>query len=84
MNRDNLRARLEDIQRRPIERRIREYEELLKNVKVSDIERFERKQGGSTVVIEVRRRIDLLRRLCENMGMDEIANRAQNLLSVLE
>lgn len=83
MDRDNLRAKLEDLRRRPIERRIREYEELLKNVDVQDIERFQTKLGSDTVVFEVRRRIKMLGQLCQSVGMDDIADRAKKLLSKL-
>jgi len=84
MDRDNLRAKLEDVHTLPVKRRVEEYEELLKDVDLKAVEKFKPKQGGKLIVIEVRRRIEVLRKICDNLRIDETAEKAKKLLQKFE
>lgn len=81
MTRDNLRARLEDVNLKlSIENQIEDYEELFEKSNISEVEPFETKGDTETVVFEVRRRVELLRKLAEQFGMMNIVERAEKLL----
>lgn len=81
MDRDNLRARLEDIYRLSIEEKITAYEELFENVDVQKAEEFMKKDGSGVVVLEIQRRVRFLYLLAKNLEMKGIANRAKSLLN---
>ena len=84
MTRDNLRARLEDVNLKlSIENQIEDYEDLFSKSSISEIERFQSKGDTKTVVFEVRRRIELLQSLAEEVGMTKIVQRAEKLLDNL-
>jgi hypothetical protein len=85
MNRDNLRAKLEDVDLKlSIESQIEEYEKLFESTNVSEVEQFVTKKETQTVVFEVRRRIELLKSLAEEVGMMKISERAESLLDTFE
>jgi hypothetical protein len=81
MDRDNLRARLENISRLSVTRKVEEYEKLFENHPVQKVEEFAEKKGEDVVVLEVRRRVRLLYLLASDLGLDPVAKRAKALLN---
>lgn len=80
MNRDNLQARLQDIPKLSVEKRVEAYENLFEKADVNAVEKFQEKSGGETVALEVKRRIWLLYRLAKQLGLEKIERRSENLL----
>lgn len=82
MDRDNLRARLENISRLSVTRKVEEYENLFENhPNIQKVEEFAEKKGEDVVVLEVRRRVRLLYLLATDLGLDRVAKRAKALLN---
>lgn len=83
MTRDNLRAQLENtFFQDSIREKIEAYEDLVATSDISAVETFDSPQGQ--VVFEVRRRIRLIKRLAEDVGMTKIVQRVDQLLESFE
>lgn len=83
MDRDNLQAQLDDIFKLSMKEKIASYERLFDEVDLDSREFFETKDGEESIVFEVERRINLIRKMAKDANMEEIEKRAERLIENL-